>query len=241
MSSLAVKPIKTQKNDIKQSPYMEKNIIAKFPSMMLNIGRSGSGKSTVIAHMCNDPNFYGSYFNHILLFSPTGETDDLVKCLKLPQKNIITKPTEEKLNEILNSQKHLIKTKGIKWVGENSKILLIFDDIVSDRRFLESPSMLKLAAMGRHFLVSSVINTQSYTKIPRAVRLQANSIIMFPSNQTEVERLVDDWTPPHKSKKEFRSLVAHATSGKHDFIFIHAASEVKDRFRKCFHTFLEIP
>ena len=100
--------------------------------------------------------------------------------------------------------------------------------------------MLKLATMGRHSLISSIINTQSYTKVPRAVRLQANSIILFPSNQNEVQLLVDDWTPPHSSKKQFKQLVEHATDGKHSFLYIMAGEPVETRFRKCFGSYLRI-
>lgn len=238
--SFNVKPLKTEKSELPQSHYMKNKICAKFPSMQLIIGRSGSGKSTVCNHMVSDPNFYGKFFQYVILFSPTGEHDDLVKHLKLPKKNIITEPTPEKLDEIISKQDSLIKTKGIKWVGENSRVLLIFDDIVSHKQFLNSPAMLKLATMGRHSLISSIINTQSYTKVPRAIRLQANAIILFPSNQNETELIVNDWTPPHSSKKQFRQLVEHATSGKHDFLHIMANEPAETRFRKCFGSYLRI-
>lgn len=239
MSSLEIKPLKTEKSELPQSPYMKKKIIAKFPSMTLIVGRSGSGKSTVCAHMCVDKNFYGGFFHYVILFSPTGLQDDLVKHLKLPKKNIITEPTEEKLNEIIDKQDELIRDRGIKWVGEHSRVLLIFDDIVSHKKFLSSPPMLKIATMGRHSLISSIINTQSYTKVPRAIRLQAKSTILFPSNQNETELIVQDWTPPHRGKKEFRQLIERATEGEHSFLHILAPEPAETRFRKCFGTYLK--
>lgn len=240
MSVFDVKPLKTAKSNLPESKFMKQKIISKFPSLTLCIGRSGSGKSTVVNHIVTDPNYYGGFFQYVILFSPTAEQDDLVKHLKLPKKNLITNPTEEKLNEIINSQNKLIKTKGIKWTGLNSRVLLIFDDIVSNKKFLASPGMLKMATMGRHSLISSIINTQSYTKIPRTIRLQANAIIMFPSNQGETEMLVEDHSPPHTSKKQFRQLVAHATTGKHNFLHILASEPVETRFRKNFGSYLEI-
>ena len=45
--TLIVKPLPTKKSSLPQSEYMKNGIINKFPSMLLNVGRSGSGKSTV--------------------------------------------------------------------------------------------------------------------------------------------------------------------------------------------------
>jgi hypothetical protein len=206
--------------------------------MLLNVGRSGSGKSTVVNYMLTNKNYLKGFFDHVYLFSPTAELDDLAKHLKLKKEYMITKPSEEKLNEILDKQDKLIKSEGIEKVGKKSKILIIFDDIISDPRFLKSDAMIKLATMGRHFLISSIINTQSYTKVPRAIRLQANALILFPSSNNEVKLLVDDACPPHCSKKTFNKLVEYATSGKHDFLFINNFEPVETRFGKGFEEYL---
>jgi hypothetical protein len=217
---------------------MAKGIINRYPSMLLNIGRSGSGKSTVINYMLTNKNFLKGFFDHVYLFSPTAELDDLAKHLKLKKEYMITKPSEEKLNEIIDKQDKLIKSEGIEKVGKKSKVLIIFDDIISDPRFLKSDAMIKLSTMGRHFLISSIINTQSYTKVPRAIRLQANALILFPSSNNEVKLLVDDTCPPHCSKKTFNKLVEYATAGKHDFLFINNFESVETRFRKGFEEYL---
>ncbi len=115
---------------------------------------------------------------------------------------------------------------------------MICDDIIAEQKFLKSPAMIRLAAMGRHYLVSTFVSTQSYTKIPRPVRLQARSLILFPSSQDEVELVVNDHCPPHVSKKDFRQLVEYATRDKHDFLYINADAEPSKRFRKRFSEYL---
>jgi hypothetical protein len=95
--------------------------------------------------------------------------------------------------------------------------------------------------MARHSLVSSIVNTQSYTKIPRTVRLQANGLILFPSNNGEVKLLVDDVCPPHCSKRDFMKVVDYATKGKHDFLFVNNFSEDRYRFRKNFEQYVRLP
>jgi hypothetical protein len=189
--------------------------------------------------MMTNKNFLKGFFDKIYLFSPTCEIDDLAKHLKLKKEFLISKPSEERLDQILNDQDNLIKKKGIEAVGKSSKVLIIFDDIISDPRFLKSDAMIKLATMGRHFLISSIINTQSYTKIPRAVRLQANALILFPSSNNEIKLLCDDTCPPHCSKKTFMKLIEYATSGKHDFLFINNFEPVETRFRKSFEEYLD--
>jgi hypothetical protein len=55
--TLIVKPLPTKKSNLPQSEYMKNGIINKFPSMLLNVGRSGSGKSTVVNYMMTQPKF----------------------------------------------------------------------------------------------------------------------------------------------------------------------------------------
>lgn len=240
INDLQVKPAFTEKSSLPQTPHMSSGILNRFPSMLLNVGRSGSGKSTVVNYLMANKNFIGNFYDQVWLFSPTAEVDDLTKLLKIPKKRQIIRPTESILMKILDDQEKLIKSKGIKHVAKKNKVLIIFDDIISNPKFLKSDAMLKLAAMGRHFLISSIINTQSYTKIPRAIRLQANGIVLFPSNQGEVRLLCDDICPPNTRKKDFMSLIEHATAGKHDFLFANNFEVAERRFRKNFDTILNI-
>lgn len=238
MRTLEVKPLETKKTDLPQTKLMRAGVINKFPSMLLNVGRSGSGKSTVVMHMLTSPDFLKGFYHKIYYFSPTAKLDDLTKHLKLKDERLITEPDETQLLEILNAQEQLIEKHGIEHVGLTSRVLLIFDDIVSDPQFLKSDSMIKLATMGRHYLISSIINTQSYTKIPRVIRLQANGIILFPSSENEVKLLADDYTPPRCKKITFLKMVEYATNGKHDFLYINASHPVETRFRRCFLEYL---
>lgn len=238
MSDLIVKPIDTKKSDLPQSPYMKNGIINKYPSMLLNVGRSGSGKTTVLMYMLNQPNFLKGFYDKIYYFSPTAELDDLVNAVKIPKKNLIKKNFEEELNKIISKQEGLVKKHGIEYVGKKSKVLIIFDDIISNQKFLKSPEMLKLASMGRHFLISSIINTQSFTKVPRALRLQANSVILFPSSENEMITFSESYTPPHTSKKKFMKLIEYATNDKHSFLFVNLFEPPDKRFRKGFTEYL---
>tara|TARA_R110000822_G_scaffold186035_4_gene325163 strand:+ start:4443 stop:5258 length:816 start_codon:yes stop_codon:yes gene_type:complete len=239
MDSLTVKPLPTKKHKLPQTEYMKAGIINEYPSMLLLVGKTKSGKSTLCNHLCNEPKFYGGdFFHHIYLFSPTAKKDDLALHLKLDDEHMVTDPTEERLQEIVKTQDDLIESKGIKHCGKNSRVLIIFDDIVGNQKFLKSDTMTNLATMGRHSLISSVINTQSYTKIPRVIRLQANGLIVFPSSNNEIELIIFDLCPPHTSKKQFAKLIEYATTGKHSFLYSNNPEPVETRFRKNFDTYI---
>lgn len=240
--AIIVRKIPTKKANLPQTQFMSENVINRYPSMLLIVGRSGSGKSTVCTYICTSPEFYGGKFFHkIYLFSPTGNKDDLVEHLKLPRDHIITNPTDEKLNELLDAQDELINRKGIEWTGRNSRVLFIFDDIISHQKFLKGDAMLRLAAMGRHSLASSIILAQSYTRVPRAVRLQANGIILFPSSNTEIKLLCDDYCPPHMNKRDFEGLIEYATKEEHSFLYINQmCPDPREKFRKKFDTILAL-
>ena len=237
-NDLEVKPLPTDKSDVPQSPYMKSGIIAKFPSMCLNIGRSGSGKTTVINYMMTQPNYMKGFFDSVYLFSPTAELDDLAKHLKLKKENLITDPTPEKLMEILDEQESLIKKHGIKKVAQKRKVMIIFDDIVSNIKFLKSPAVLRLCTMGRHYLISSIFNTQAYKKIPRSCRLQANSVIFFPASNDETLCIAEDHTPPSCSRKDFYKMVEYATKNRHEFMYINMHEPPEKRYRKGFKEYL---
>jgi hypothetical protein len=240
-SPMKVKKLETKKSHLPQTEYMSLNIINRFPSMLLIVGRSGSGKSTVCTYICSSAEFYGGgFFHKIYLFSPTAGADDLVEHMKLPKDHIITNPTDEKLNGLLDAQDSLIESKGIEWVGKHSRVLFIFDDIISHKKFLNGPAMLRLAAMGRHSLASSIILAQSYTRVPRPVRLQANGLILFPSSNSEIELLCEEYCPPHTKKGYFLNMVEQATDGEHSFLYINNMAEAGHHFRKNFDTLLTI-
>lgn len=240
---------KTNKQDIKVRPLQEQNIIPRHPFRLLMVGSSGSGKSMNLVNLMSRAHFYGrtnpsepksSYFNLVWLFSPTAEGgDDLVEHLELEQKRIITDeslfyPT---LEHILKIQKGLIEKNGL---DKSPKILLIFDDCQSAEKFLRSDNFIKIFIAGRHYNISIIACGQSWTKFQRATRLQASNIMLYPSSGSEVELLVDEYTPPNKTKNDMRRLVAHATKDPFNFLHINNQVPIKDRYRKNLDTLLSI-
>lgn len=240
---LEIKALKTKKSKLPQSPFMEAEIINKFPSLTLCIGRSGSGKSNVVANMLTKKEFMKDFFDEIYLFSPTAKSDDLVEHLKLKDDHIIEKLDESaitKLNQIVDKNTEKIKKDGIEKTAKNSKILILCDDCISEKVFIKSNILSRLATAGRHALISTIISSQSYTKVPRVIRLQCQGLIVFPSSNDEIELLCEDLCPAGLSKKDFLEIIKFATDERYSFLFVNNhASNPKDKFRKRFSEIIE--
>jgi Poxvirus A32 protein. len=176
---------------------------------------------------------YGSFFHYIVVFSPTaGTEDDSYKALKLPKENFIKKFDGAMLQKIIDKRKEQIRQKGIAWVGKNSRMLIIMDDVIADKEFLKSPEALKMFTLLRHYLVSIIILLQKYNKLPPALRTNCNAICVFPSKQNEIECLIDEITPSMMAKRDFEKVIDYCTKDEYSFLYVNFHAKREDQIRK---------
>ena len=234
-------PIETEKNKTPLKACMKDGVIPKFPFSMMISGRSGSGKSNCLMNLLTNENLLKNYFHYIVVFSPTaGKYDDSYKVLKLPSENFKNDFTSDDLNNLIESRKELIDKKGIEWVVKNSRVLIILDDVIANRDFLNSPEALKMFALLRHYQVAVIVLMQSYNKLPRALRINANATIVFPSTQSEIEILLDEITPATLKKREFQNVINYCCEGRYDFLYINNHAEPNKRIRKNLDEIIDI-
>ena len=232
-SPYEIKSVETEKNSIPLRKSQKDGVIAKFPSSVCFSGRSGSGKTCLLINMPTNEHLLKDYFHFIVVYSPTaGQYDDTYKSLNLPEENFIKDFGKEELEKLIQKRKDLIDQKGIEWVAKKSRVCIILDDVVANRDFLQSQTALKLFCLLRHYLCSIFILVQSYTKLPRALRLNCNSTYIFPSSQSEVEILLDELTPPGMKKNEFSRVINYCTEGKFDFMAINNHAPRGQQIRK---------
>lgn len=217
-----IEVMETDKSKIAQRQAAKDGIMPRFPFSMMISGRSGSGKTNLLMNIMTRPELYGKFFHYIIVFSPTaGSTDDMYKQLKIPAENFIRELDPESLKNLIENRKRLIEEKGIEWVAKHARMCLIMDDVIAERHFLESPDALRMFALLRHYLCCVIVLMQSYNKLPRAARLSANAIAVFPASQSEVSVLVDEITPAGLTKREFEAVIEHATSEPYNFLYIN--------------------
>ena len=227
--SLDIIPFKTNKSKIEITTNMKNGVICKHPASIIFNGKSGSGKSNLLLNMMTRPQFYKDYFDLVFFFSPSCKCDDLPKYLDLPDKRLFDTFDEKSMMNILDTQKDIIKKEGI---DKSPKILIILDDIQSEQKFLRSKTILTLFIRNRHLNISTWVCGQSWTRLPRACRLQASGVYFFPGSQSEVDHMIEEYTPPNCTKKKFEQMLKFATNEPHSFMFINNQLPFKERFRK---------
>jgi hypothetical protein len=230
-----VEPDSVNDDKIPQTRAAQMGIVPKHPFRMVITGGSGSGKTTLACHLLAKA--YKDYFDVIKMFSPTAKWDPSWRACKFEEGDIEEDLDPDMLYDIYQEAEKECKEEG---AAESKRILLMFDDCISDRKFMRSAEMLKLFVQGRHCNISLMMLTQSYMKVDRSCRLQASDIFFFPSNMSEVERLVKEHCPPNVSNNEFRRLVQYATSERYNFLSILRRNPPEERFRKNLDTVLEV-
>ncbi len=225
--------IETDKSKIPQRQCAKEGVMPKFPFSMLISGRSGSGKTNLMLNILTKEQLYGLFFHYILVFSPTaGEEDDTYKALKLPKENFIREFNGDILQKIIDKRKEQIKKDKIEKVSKESRMLIILDDVIANKSFLESPEALKIFCLLRHYLVSVIVLLQSYVKLPKSLRKNCNAIMVFPAQQTEVERIIDEITPAGMKKREFEKVIDYCCADKYSFLYINYHAEKDQQIKK---------
>lgn len=225
---LAIEPLETVKSKIPQRALMKADIIPRHPSACIFNGSSGSGKSTLLLNLLTKRNMLGGYFKDIYLFSPTGGSDDLFEHLQLKDDHVFIDMDERKLQKILDDREKLIKAKGADKVP---RVLVIFEDVQGDAKFMRSKAFLRSFIANRHFGISTWLCGQSFTKTPRACRLQANNLFYFAGSGSERALIIEEFCPPNLSRREFEEMLTYATGTKYHFMHINMRVHHTKRYR----------
>lgn len=223
----------TNKDGLEQPESVDNDIFPKLPMGCLIIGRSGSGKTQAMINMMTNDNLLGDYFDIVYLMTDAKPDKELIKDLKLEKKNIITDFDEEKVKEIMDKAERTIQKNGFK---ESPKIMLLFDDILSNQKFLKSKTATRLATANRHFNISYIFCSQYFKRLPPVIRTNARYYMIFPSSMSEIEKIADELTPARMSKKQFISYLQYATKERYSFMSINADSQ--EPLRRMFENIL---
>ena len=235
---LKIIPYQIDKNDQKLPQLMREDVIPRHPFRMLNSGASGSGKSMLVLNLLQRKNFMKDFFDEIFLFSPTARGDQIQQLLDLSEDNICDELNDsgiEQLDYVFEKQNELVEEMGYL---NSPKVLIIFDDVISSPRFMNSNTFKRCFIQGRHINLSVIINTQKYHAIPRTMRLNCTDVAFFPSSQSEVARIAEEFTPPSKTVKQFTTLINYATSEPYNFLYIN--TRAKRKYRKNLDIYLGI-
>jgi hypothetical protein len=174
-------------------------------------------------------------FDYVYLFTAVKPDEDLIKPLNIHKSCIFENFTENDVKKIVDKLDTFIKQNGFK---KCPSVLMLFDDILSNKEFLKSKTLTKLAVANRHMNITYFILSQYYKKIPAVVRTNVKYVLFFPAALSEVEKLAEEMTPPNMSKKQFIKITQYATKEQYNFLSINNTST--DRLRKNFDIILSL-
>ena len=241
-NNLHIRPLPTSKDKIKQPKLAASDdmYIPPLGSSVIISGKSGSGKSTLLANLLKEKRFYDGWFDKTFIFSPTANGDDVQRSLNIPSKYVFTDLSEapELLQVILKSQQQ--KLDGGDKAHTAPQYAIIFDDVIGDTKFMNTPEFTKCFYQVRHVNCTTFICTQHFKRVPRVCRLQANFIFFFQGSQSEVDTVVDEFAPPMYSRREFTQLVHDATREDFSFLTINMKVGWEKRFRRNLDTFIPL-
>ena len=227
----AINPLKTSKDQIKQPAAAEEDIIPRLTSNVLFVGASGSGKSTLLVQLMTQPVFYKDWFDRVILVSPTGRSDDVQGHLNLDQDDIIDDldSAPEFIGELMEEQRNDIEDMG---ADKAKQIALIYDDCISHRDLMRSREFVSSFVASRHYNFTTMLATQSYTRVPRVARLQCQNLFYFKGGNSEMELLSEEFAAPGFNKKRMFKLINYATGEKYSFLHVNRRVPFETRYRR---------
>lgn len=254
--SMDIEKIESKKHKLEQRQLMELDIIPRHPTVSVFSGSAGGGKTTLIANLLTKPHMYGKslellrphskskkmppprpYFDAIFLL--IGSDDDMYDHLiadgTIRPEHVKHMPTPADVQSIIDHQKKLMADAEGD-ITKVPKILCIFDDVINDKRLINSSPFMELFVKGRHINSSTFLLCQYLNLCPKSCRLQASYLFVFKSNRAEMEVLQQQFCPPDMSRQDFYDMVMMATADegekKNNFLVIVKRAPLDKRFRQ---------
>lgn len=245
---LRIKPVETNKNSIKQREMMKNNIIPVFPSVSVLCGMIKSGKSTLAHNFLTRPEFYGisyegvedgkkpkHYFDTIFLFAGSNDDmyDQLIEEKIIKKQHVKFNPQPSDIQRVIDTQ-----TKGIERDGllKSPKVLIILEDLVADKKLMNSTPMRELFIHPRQMNISVFVLSQYLRYVPAGLRAQAMNLFLFEGDRRSTEIICDEFCPAMLKHGDFMKLIEQAQEKRegdsHSFLHINKCVGVSERYRR---------
>lgn len=199
----------------------------QHPFRWLFIGSSASGKTNALINTLKH-----LYFDKIIIICPTVRIQGKYLYL-IDQLEKRDKAIKKKLHKSLTLEPGFATYESmpdglIEMLDRDQQNLIIFDDLLCvDRR--DEKQIQDLFIRGRHKNASMIYLTQSYYKVPRALRLQVNAFNIFHSvNRSELGQLYKD-LGISISRKKFIDVISDLIREPYSFVHINTDSKTPYR------------
>lgn len=248
MSSSLIRPIENNAPpDEKADALLE--TIPRPPFFTSIVAPRQRGKTTLLINMLTSPHFYYEYFDLILLFSVSFETDykwkdEVVQKMMKRRKSPVLIPftffdpvmVDEILSLIKKENTDEDKPLGIK-------TLLVFDDMITEGICSNTQigPVERAAIRLRHIGVSTIIVSQKYKMISKKTRENTSNWIVFRLSREEMMEFAKERAGVMEPN-DFYKLVHYACCSQ-EHAFVHINDQQRDqqkRFIRNFDTYLHV-
>ena len=191
----------------------------------LLVGASGCGKTNAMLSLIEHPN--GLRFENIYLYCKSLYQPKYVYLRQL------IKPIKEIGYFEYENETDIVQPDQVR---KNS--LLIFDDIATCNQAV----IRDYFSFGRHKEVDCFYLCQTYSSIPKQlIRDNANMIVMFRLDNTNLKHIYDDHVTVDMSYQQFKDMCSTCWKDKYGFMVIDKDCEInKGRYRKGFDGFITL-
>lgn len=138
---------------------------------------------------------------------------------------------------LMESQRKVMERFGKQLADE---VLVIIDDCASNRRVFNRDDILKACITARHYKITTYYLTQCYYNIPKSIRLQCASKILF--NCPNVEELKDIYRENSADidLNKFVQIFRKVHSKEHRFVGINLLNPFKQKLSDCFDQIINV-
>lgn len=189
----------------------------------LLVGPSNCGKTNAMITLITHPK--GLCFENLYIYSKS-----------------LYQPKYEYIGKVLKP----IKEIGFYTYGNNETILdpaeakpnsiIIFDDVICEKQNI----IRSYFSMGRHKNIDCFYLAQTYSRVPKQlIRDNANFIILFNQDQTNLKHIYSDHVSPDITFSQFLEMCAECWKEKYGFLVIDKDRDLnKGRYRKGFDKYI---
>jgi len=231
------KPEVLKAKDVCDSFVVKKSLLPNVPFRMLIIGRSGSGKSSILSCAVALPSWYGNDFEGDNIYIFTGSPGDdkmerLIEFKEIPNGNIFKDWNDSEVSMIYDD---MVEdwNEAVKEGKRPKDTLFIIDDLSFTNKFrsenAKNSMMNKLYQNARKFNGSVIVTAQKYSSIATPVRENANCLISFSATNKQMALMEADFNYL-PSSKDFEKVFREATNEKHGFLFVNVDAPMNMRY-----------
>lgn len=211
--------------DLKKSQEKRHGVLLPNSIRAIIVGSSGSGKTNLMISLLEEPN--GLVFENIYVFSKSLYQPKYVQL----QKNISS----------IAGMGYFPFSNADDVISPNDALphsIMIFDDVATQKQ----SSIRDYFSMGRHCSIDSFYLSQTYSTVPKQlIRDNANMIIMFRQNVTNLKHVFNDHIASDMAFEMFSKICAECWKDRYGFIVVDLESCINNgRYRRGFNDFIII-